>query len=121
MDGRDEDEGEIMENEEVGSGGAADEEQEEDHEDYDDDESSTTSSKQKRQHKFLIISNCYKTSKIKQLYKASLREKTISQIFSQTGGAGDHQGYSRRRSGEEELKHCEAMLAAEEEKKSNPD
>lgn len=90
MEGRDEDEGDIMENDEAGSGGAADDEQEEEHEDYDDDDSSTTSSKQKRQHKFLIISNCYKTSKIKQLYKASLREKSISQIFSQTGNAGDH-------------------------------
>ena len=33
-----------------------------------------------RSHKFLIISNIYKTSKIQQLYKVSMKDKCVTHI-----------------------------------------
>lgn len=39
-----------------------------------------SSKKQKREHKFIIISNYFKTSKIQQLYKVSMRDKAITMI-----------------------------------------
>lgn len=83
-------------------------EEEEEEEEDEDDSNSSASRKIKKSHKFLIISNCFKTSKIQQLYKVSMRDKSITQIASSNLGSENTSG--RRRSGEEELKHCEALL-----------
>ena len=58
-----------------------------------------------RSHKFMIISNFHKTSKVQQLYKVSMKDKTITHL---ADSSNDGFGHSmRRRSGEEELKYCE--------------
>ena len=84
-------------------------------EDEDEGETSSTEGRRiKNKHKFLIIGNCYKNSKIHQLYKVSMKDKTFTQITAQTDQQCMQSPQSRLRSGFEEVKVSEVPLQSYE-------